>query len=162
MLKRYSKIVFPSYAFLPGRNAHPLKVGGHMFETGEPSAPKLASRDFATHEYFLYAIDLFNYEYYWECHTYLEAIWNANLRIGNESTLCKAIIKLAAGFIKFKQDDLLNARLHIERARELFSEIDEEICCGIEVKKLMLAISHMLSEFSKPLPQITIQIVLKF
>lgn len=160
-MQKYSSKEFPLYAFIPGVNAHPLKPGGHMFEVGEPESPKIISKDFKDHELYLYSIDLFNHAYFWECHAYLEAIWNANKRNGDEANLCKAIIKIAAGMIKFKQVDLINTKNHLERSIEILESLSEEICCGINIRELSIAISHMLSELHKPLPQVSINIALK-
>lgn len=160
-MQRYSKKEFPIYAFVPSVNAHPLKVGGHMFEQGEPHASKISPKNFMDHELYLYAIDLFNFGYFWECHAYLEAIWNAHARAGNEAQLCKGIIKVAAGLLKFKLNDPSNTRSHLERACEILESIDEKICLGIDIDDFVLRISHVLSELNKPLPQVSIQILLK-
>lgn len=162
-MQKYSSKEFPLYAFIPGVNAHPLKPGGHMFEVGEPESPKIISKDFKDHELYLYSIDLFNHGYFWESHAYLEAIWNANKRVGDEANLCKAIIKIAAGMIKFKQNDHKNARIHLERSLEILKDdVREKISCGINISELSIAISHMLSELHKSLPQVSINIALKF
>lgn len=152
---------FPSYAFTPGVNPHPLKEGGHMEFTGEPECPVLHSESFKEHEDYLYAIDLINYEYYWEAHAYLEAIWNASGRTTQEAVLCKSLIKIAAAGVKLRMKQPEPAKNHYIRCIELVEDLEKEVC-GIYVevvkKDLSVAISHMFSKSSESLPQIMIKL----
>ncbi|WP_127715821.1 DUF309 domain-containing protein [Halobacteriovorax sp. HLS] len=112
----------PAYAFRPGQHTHPNKEGGHSFGNSEvhSSALSIENPDF------LYAIDLFNHDYYWEAHVYLEAIWNFHKRVGPEAIFCKALIKICAAALKeeISADDE-SARGHFERAIELVNQLDE-------------------------------------
>jgi len=152
---------FPEYAFTPGQNAHPLKEGGHMFESGEPECPQLFSSSFRDHEDFLYAVDLINYEYYWESHAYLEAIWNASGRTSQEALLCKALIKVAAAGVKVRMSQVEPAKNHMMRCLEILEDL-EMICCGLKVEVLRkdssALVSHMFSKSPEGLPKIVIKL----
>ena len=45
---------------------------------------------------YLYAIDLFNFGFYWESHVYLEELWNQAKRVGENADFFKMLIKLGA------------------------------------------------------------------
>jgi len=152
---------FPEYAFTPGQNPHPLKEGGHMESTGEPECEKLHSDQFQFHKDYLYAIDLINYEYFWEAHAYLEAIWNASGRSTQEAILCKSLIKIAAAGVKLRMGQPEPAKNHLIRCIELVEDL-EKVVCGVTVevvkKDLSVAISHMFSKSSERLPKILIKL----
>ncbi len=158
---RYSTLAFPLYRFIPGRFPHPLKEGGHMEFSGEPQSPPLDEGNFKQHTNYLFSIDLLNEGYYWEAHAYLESIWNANERKGSIAKLCQALIKVGAAGIKFELGSLPPTIGHLQRAIEILTPLPETIICGIDREDLILVISHMLSELSKPFPKLIIELRLK-
>lgn len=126
---------FPPYIFTPGINAHPEKEGGYMHGKkliSEPIDPLHPLQN----QYFAYALDLFNYHYYWESHVYFEVLWNLHGRQGPIADFLKGMIKLGAAGVKFNlgQDEAANG--HILRAQELLQEIslqqgDQILCFSI-------------------------------
>ena len=130
---------FPSYAFRPGKHIHPNKEGGHSYGEGEPSVDPLDPDNPYQSEAYLYAIDLFNYGYFWESHVWWEALWNAHQRVGDEANLLKGLIKLAAWGIKKDLGQLKAAQGHLDRAIELLGEVSQkhEVFTGIELSKLI-------------------------
>lgn len=124
---------FPEYQFLPGKNTHPLKEGGHMYKQDEPTPPELNPELPFENEDYLFSIDLLNFEYFWEAHVYLEAIWNKHERIGEIALLCKALIKIAAAGVKFKIGQDSAARGHLDRALELLNELDKDEFSGLDL-----------------------------
>lgn len=133
---RYCADSLPPYAFIPGLNAHPLKEGGHMFESGEPKSTPLTNDNYLTHPHFLYAIDLFNHQFFWESHVFFEAIWNANKRVGPWAEFCKAIIQFAASEIKKIQKKEEAASAHYNRAQELLLNECQTLEHFIELENL--------------------------
>jgi uncharacterized protein len=118
---------FPRYAFVPGFHPHPEKPGGHM--EGEKlniSHPLDPQNIFASKE-FLYALDLYNFGYYWESHVYLEALWNCSQRKGPVADFLKGLIKLCAAGVKVKTKEESGVKGHAGRARELFMELGKEV-----------------------------------
>lgn len=117
---------FPAYAFVPGKNPHPKKSGGHMEGEGDPLAFPVDSGAPEKSEFLKFAIDLFNHEYFWESHIYFEALWNAHGRSGPVADFSKAMIKLTAAQLKncLGQRDL--ATQHLLRARELFEQLEKQ------------------------------------
>ncbi|WP_372651408.1 DUF309 domain-containing protein [Halobacteriovorax sp.] len=135
-MHRYApKRSFPSYAFTPGKNKHPNKEGGHSFGLDEITSDKLS----LSNTDYLFAIDLINYEYYWEAHVYLEAIWNAHNRKGPEADFCKGLIKMSAGALKYRLNSIPSFEGHLDRAIELFeSLVGTEIDSGVQPGSLIL------------------------
>ncbi|MAE59047.1 MAG: hypothetical protein CME69_09215 [Halobacteriovorax sp.] len=133
-MKRYSSLPLPPYAFIPGKNPHPLKEGGHMQISGEPESYQLTEENYTKHEHYLYSIDLINNHYFWEAHVYLEAIWNANNREGDIAELMKALIKYCAGEIKNLMNQEEPAQKHFERAKEILKTISKEKLVGINIQ----------------------------
>ena len=136
-MKRYSSLALPSYAFIPGQSKHPLKDGGHMENEGEPESYPLSEENYKEHEHYLYALDLYNYGFYWEAHVYLEAIWNANNRTGDIAELMKAIIKICAAKIKEQMKQERPAQDHYNRAKELINSVSKDKIIGLRKKDLL-------------------------
>ena len=58
---------FPPYAYLPGRNPHPVRdPEGHSYAAEPATAEPPDPADWRACEDYLYGIDLFNHGYYWE------------------------------------------------------------------------------------------------
>ncbi len=113
---------FPPYAFRPGSHPHPHKAGGHGLgrELEENPLGRKQVGDLATSPHFLFALDLYNYAYYWEAHVYWEALWNAFGRQGRDAWALQGLIKMAAAGLKYAAGQSAAAKGHLERAEELF------------------------------------------
>lgn len=138
---------FPEYIFIPGKNPHPKKEGGHMEGEKDPVAHPIDLTHPDKSEMFRYGIDLFNHDYFWESHVYFESLWNAHLRSGRVADFLKALIKLGAAGVKTSIDEEARAMEHYERARELLLEIHKlegNVFLGFELTTLLFQIDEML------------------
>jgi len=119
-----SELPFPAYAFVPGRQPHPVTdARGHSF--GQAHAVPAAlnpEQPFASRE-FLFAIDLFNAGFYWEAHEAWEGLWVAAGRSGNLADFLKGLIKLAAAGVKAREGQSIGVQRHAKRAMELFQSV---------------------------------------
>lgn len=126
-MKLYSTILMPAYRFLPGKNTHPHKVGGHGWgrelESKKFQQSLFDRDDLLEHEVFFQAIDLFNTGHYWESHVALEALWNGVKRIGADAAFFKAIIMMDAAGIKARQGMEEAKQGHLDRSLELLKSI---------------------------------------
>lgn len=122
MYNRLTKKPLPPYAFLPGFFPHPEKEGGHGFGLNLNTV-SLNQENYRDHQEYLYGIDLLNLGFMWESHVYFEAIWNQNLRKGQEAELLKALIKIGAAGIKFRLKMFDAGNGHLHRATELFQQL---------------------------------------
>ena len=122
--KRHSKRNFPPYKFIPGKFPHPEKEGGYHF--GKELIFKAIGPNLFENEDFLYALDLYNYGYFWEAHVFLEGLWH-QVRKGDDpkAALFKGMIKLCAAGVKREQGMEKAALGHEKRAQELLGEFKE-------------------------------------
>lgn len=115
--------------------------GDPVTEPVDPSHPQNS-------DFLKYALDLFNYEYYWESHVYFESLWNAHRRQGSIADFFKGMIKLAAAALKSKLDQSPSAVDHYLRAKELFLmiEISEgPVFLGFNLKEMIRQIDLALA-----------------
>lgn len=144
----------PEYAFIPGQNIHPNKLGGHSHGLEEPKALPIEASGPEKNELLRFSLDLFNAQYYWECHVYLEAVWNVHERKGEVADFLKGIIMLSAAGIKLKLEQDESARGHFERALVLFETIKKTkgaLFLGFELNQLLEKIGEIksLQDFSE-------------
>jgi len=105
---------FPAYAYLPGRQPHPVRdLDGHSYGL-EPAtvAPEAALGS----EAFAWGVDLFNYGYYWEAHEAWEGLWQAARASPRHRLLFKGLILLAAAGVKLREGKPGAATRHAAKA----------------------------------------------
>ena len=84
----------PPYAYLPGKNPHPVRdPTGHSYHV-EP-IPVAAGASLGS-DAFLWGLDLFNHGYYWEAHESWEGLWRVADRDDPMHMLFKGLILLSA------------------------------------------------------------------
>ena len=86
---------------MPGQGLHPDKdpQGSHIPKIPS-SKTKFSAELWQESEKYLYAIDLFNHQYFWEAHEVLEGLW---INIGRETptgVFVQGIIQISAGLLK--------------------------------------------------------------
>ena len=117
---------FPAYAFVPGRHPHPESdPAGHSFGVERAPAAELAPSHWHESEPYLYGLDLFNAEFFWEAHVEFESLWIAAGRRGAIADFLKGLIKLAAAGVKHREGNGKGVRSHAHRAAELFLAVME-------------------------------------
>ena len=109
---------FPPYAFIPGRNPHPEKEGGHSYGK-KIQVVKEFGKDF------YHGVDLFNHGFFWEAHVYWEALWHLFEKKSGPALFLQALIKLAAAQVKEEMGQKSNAREHFNRALEILRALVE-------------------------------------
>jgi hypothetical protein len=143
-IPRYSNRPLPPYSYVPGVNAHPVSdPRGHSFGMQVEKATPLNEESFRANESYLYAIDLFNYWFYWEAHEAWEALWHAAGRRGQTADFLKGLIKLAAAGVKAREGRAAGVRQHAKRAEELFRGVAGERMFGMRLEELRKAASEV-------------------
>jgi hypothetical protein len=127
---------FPDYIFIPGKNPHPKKTGGHMEGEKDPVSAPIDKNHPQNSDALKYALDLHNHGYFWEAHVYFEALWNAHQRTGHVADFLKALIKLSAAGVKININQGKIAEDHFERAIELFNSIGTDDFLGFDLEEL--------------------------
>ncbi len=132
---RYTNRQFPPYRFVPGKTPHPTRdPDGHSYNKPPVQLVSFKPEDWQSCEEYLYAIDLFNHEYWWEAHEALEATWVAAGRQTETGLFIKGLIQIAVAHLKRLQgfNDVANrmATEGIEKMKRI-----NNIYLGIEVEK---------------------------
>lgn len=133
---RYSKKEFPPYLFIPGLAQHPEKEGGYLHGKTIDSFD-FNGNNFKTNETYLYAIDLFNHDYYWEAHVYWEALWNHVGRESPQGYFLQALIKLAAAGVKDRLNQEQSSLGLVQRALEHLESVYKQDMFGLNKIKLI-------------------------
>jgi hypothetical protein len=102
--QRYCDVPFPSYRFVPGRNAHPTAdPRGHSYHPPGFAAAKVnrvsAERWIDSAEY-LYGCDLYNHAYWWEAHEAWEGLWHLTDKAGVQGRFLQGLIQASACHLK--------------------------------------------------------------
>ncbi|WP_292502028.1 DUF309 domain-containing protein [Mesorhizobium sp.] len=112
---------FPSYAYLPGRQPHPVRhPAGHSYHS---EAMPLAAEASLDSDIFLWGLDLFNHGYYWEAHEAWEDLWQVADRGAPLRTLFKGLILLSAAGVKIREGKHAAAMRHAGRAAALLRRL---------------------------------------
>ena len=113
----------PPYAYLPGKNPHPVRdPTGHSYHV-EP-IPVAAEASLSS-DAFLWGLDLFNHGYYWEAHEAWEGLWQVADRDGPLRMLFKSLILLAAAGVKTREGKDAAAARHAKRAAARFRQLPD-------------------------------------
>ena len=100
----------PPYAYLPGKNPHPVRdPAGHSYHV-EPIP--VAAEVSLSSDAFLWGLDLFNHGYYWEAHEAWEGLWQVADRDGPLRMLFKGLILLSAAGVKIRERKKAAAARH--------------------------------------------------
>ncbi|TCU33089.1 DUF309 family protein family protein [Rhizobium azibense] len=119
---------FPNYAYLPGRQPHPVRdPAGHSYHVEPLLVPTKASLD---SEDFAWGQDLFNHGYYWEAHEAWEGLWQVAERGSAVRMLLKGLILISAAGVKIREGKHEAAQRHAGRAATLFRQLGTMQHCG--------------------------------
>src|SRR3984957_3368048 len=111
----------PPYAYLPGKNPHPVRDHtGHSYHV-EP-IPVAAEASLGS-DAFLWGLDLFNHGYYWEAHEAWEGLWQVADRDNPLRMLFKSLVLLSAAGVKIRERKKAAARRPAVRAVCLLGEL---------------------------------------
>lgn len=116
-----------------------------MEGTQDPMATPVNPDDPQGSQFLRYAVDLFNFGYYWESHVYFEALWNAHGRKGDIADFFKAMIKLGAAGVKDDLGQEKQVKEHLMRARELILGLGRIHFLGFNLQKIEEGIESRLT-----------------
>ena len=119
--RRLPQYSLPPYAYLPGKNPHPVRdPTGHSYHV-EP-IPVAAEASLSS-DAFVWGLDLFNHGYYWEAHEAWEGLCQVADRDGPLRMLFKGLILLAAAGVKIRERKHMAAASHAGRAAALLRRL---------------------------------------
>ena len=132
---RYSTKPFPPYSFLPGVNPHPSESPqGHSYRKSEPLIVPLTVKNWPHNENYLYGIDLYNHQYWWESHEAWEGLWKASSDDLTREFL-QGLIKVSAAFIKWELKTPRGLKIHYQSALQHLMTVAEKysVYMGIDL-----------------------------
>jgi predicted metal-dependent hydrolase len=113
---------------------------GHAAEQVTPLDPICWQQN----ETYLYAVDLFNYSYFWEAHEAWESLWHAAGHQGQVADFLKGLIKLAAAGVKQCEGNAAGVARHLSRGHELLHGVHAtHTFAGVDVKYLLEEIKQL-------------------
>jgi len=116
-----------------------------MFESGEPHTEPIDPENPGKSDFYRFGLDLLNFNFYWEGHVYLEALWQAHKRKGSIADFMKGLIKLGAAGVKIRLGHIRPTIGHLRRASEIISSVSndvEDYFLGFELKSLIQDIDN--------------------
>ena len=138
-IDRYTTEELPSYRHIPGMTPHPISdKNGHSYGKQKTNTPRLVENDWLNNNEYLYAIDLFNYKFYWETHETLEDLW----KLETDSILklfLQGLIQISAAYLKWIQGfDEGRKKLRLKGLQKL-SQVQNThtIYCGINLPRFI-------------------------
>jgi len=132
-IQRYTSFSFPPFIYIPKLTNKP-KVGHIIHIT--PPVIAFSSQTWKESETYLYAIDLFNFKYYWEVHEVLEKIWLNTGKKSADGIFIQGFIQLSVVLLKKVQFNQVGLNRLAEKALpKLLSQ--KGVYLGIEVEKLV-------------------------
>jgi predicted metal-dependent hydrolase len=135
----------PRYTYVPGAGVpHPIRdPKGHSYGRKYPAPPPLEPGSWAENRSYLWAIDLFNFGFYWEAHEEWERLWRSTGADSLAGRFLKGLIKLAAAGVKVRERSVHGVRRHAASAGEVFADVAAETAgdkfCGLELTYLQFA-----------------------
>jgi hypothetical protein len=124
----------PPYAFVPGRFPHPASdPAGHCFGAPARVVVEADLLEWQQCETYLYGLDLFNHEFYWESHVEFECLWLGCGRRGTTADFIKGLIKLAAAGVKYREGKPAGVQSHSCRAAHLW----QAVALGLETDNFL-------------------------
>jgi len=142
--KRYSGIDLPKFRYIPGQGPHPshLAKGSHLPELPPPVPLSVESWQDSVH--YRYALDLFNYGYWWEAHEVLEILWVLAKRETPMGTFLQGLIQISAALLKESQS-LHEAALHLAAKGFPKFRTKSGVFLGLEVEPFLGEVEAFLS-----------------
>lgn len=105
-VKRYSSIPFPTYRHRAGRTPHPNKdPKGHSYGKIEVDSGKTTPEEWRETKPYLYGMDLFNHEFYWEAHEAWEFLWKPLDPDSAHALFLQGLIQAAAASLKYIENN---------------------------------------------------------
>ena len=98
---RYTRAPLPAYAYIPGQAPHPRRDRrGHSYGLPELRPEPLDPSCWARSERYLRGVDLYNFDYFWECHEVFEAIWHGAGKTSVLGQFAQGVVQIAAAHLK--------------------------------------------------------------
>ena len=136
---RYTTIPLPRYRHVPGMTPHPISdKNGHSYGKRNENIQRIFESDWQSNELYLYAIDLFNYKYFWETHEALEDLWKIE-DDSNTKLFLQGVIQISAAYVKWIEGIEEGAKKLSFKGLDklLILKESQNTICGIDLPKFI-------------------------
>jgi uncharacterized protein len=136
-LRRYTETPFPKFRYNPILKPDNFKPEDHKHipEIQELNT-EFSGKNWKNSIRYLYAIDLFNYGYYWEVHEVLENLWMKVGKKSSEGIFLQGLIQLSVALLKNLQSNKLGLKRLTDKAMpKLLSQ--QGIYLGVDIRNLI-------------------------
>jgi hypothetical protein len=99
-MQRFSEFPLPETRYQPGRTARSVRDRSRVWLEDLPAPDPLGENTWKQCRHYLYAVDLFNFGYWWEAHEVLEGLWVAQGRKGDIALFLQGLIQVSAALLK--------------------------------------------------------------
>lgn len=145
-VRRYSARPFPEYRFVPGRTPHPLRdPAGHSYGAAPERLERFQAERWRHCEAYLFGVDLFNHDFWWEAHEAWESVWVAAGRRTTTGRFLQGLIQVAVAHLKRHQGFAEASRRLAASGVEKIEE-QQGVFLGIEVEALRRAVAESFFE----------------
>lgn len=135
--KLLPEVGFPPYKFELGKKPHPEKNGGHGFAYAQiESENAIDNTNYLASKTYLHAIDLFNFEYYWEAHVWFEKLWLKSIKNTEQKSLLSALILLSACLLKLENQKMSSFYSLLKKSKKQLESTQSQIVLGIEIEQI--------------------------
>lgn len=131
-IRHLPKIPLPHYRYLPGQ----VPKDEHRQDIPTFKLQKLNEETCKKNEAYLYGIDLFNHEFYYEAHEVWEELWLETGRKCPEGLFLQALIQLSAAQLKMRMKEEKPAQRLFRLASENLGKLPS-FFLGLDLQKLL-------------------------
>jgi hypothetical protein len=147
---RYSQRHFPAYRFIPGQRPHPRRdPRGHSYGLSDPKPGVFRPEQWRASEDYRYAVDLYNFGYWWESHEVFEGLWCAVGKTSEQGNFFQALIDLAAANLKLTTGASASAQKLWESGLRRLDKLPSPYM-GLDIRDLEHQLRSRLTDFSLP------------
>ena len=143
--RRYSSVPLPRSRHLPGVSPR-SSVDRRLLAWLESCPPPLGfgPDSWASSVHYLYAVDLFNFGFWWESHAAWEVVWRAAEKESLPALFVQGLIQVAAALLKRSQSRDTAAERLLSRGLERLG-LAPEVFLGVEVEPFTRSVRLFLS-----------------
>jgi len=152
-VKRYSNISLPALPFKPGQGSGSNREQSHSCLNRLPDSIHFSKASWQESVHYLYAVDLFNFHFWWEAHEVLELLWIKAGRQSEVGLFLQGIIQVSAALLKNSQSIPKGAHHLFEKGIRKLS-LQQGVFLGIEVQAFIKLVADFLSGRSSKIPSI--------
>ncbi|MFH1571382.1 MAG: DUF309 domain-containing protein, partial [Gemmatimonadota bacterium] len=133
----------------PGRTPHPrTNPAGHSYGAAPPAAAPLVRHGWAANQSYLFGVDLYNLDFWWEAHEEWEGLWGLEPRGSTVRRYLQGLIQVAAAMIRWEEGNRRGLEGLAGRGLGYLQEVADSCgprYTGLEVTAFAAAVRELLA-----------------